>query len=177
MTKKFTYRDNANGSYKGAEWIGKVVFECVANGILEADKLFEEADIKFEVKRKDKTVIISSKGGASGLPFVGCSSSAVTFRELQELEKAKRLKALDETMARVRREADTYPRPWDLPKKEAKVADATAVWAIIGLHATYEQDAQKLKQDSIQVALGHYKTAQDRADALKELMKIIIRGE
>lgn len=179
MTRKFIYRDNANGSFKGAEWVGKVVFECMANGILEADKLFEEAEINFVVKKKDKPlgIVVTSKVGAPSLPFIGVSSEAPTYREIQALEKAKRLKELDETIARVQREADTYPRPWDLPKKVEKRVDTAAVWATIGLHAAYEQDAVKLKQDSIQVALGHAKTAQDRADALKELMKLIIRGE
>jgi len=177
MTKKFTYRDNADGFYKGGEWIGKVVFECIANGILEADKLFEDAEINFETKRKDKTVIVRSKSGVSSLPFIGCSSEMPTYRELQEIEKAKRLKALDETIARVAREADTYPRPWDGPKKEEKRADSVAVWAIIGLHAAYEHDAERLKRYSDQVYLGHAKTATDRADAIKELMKIILKEE
>jgi len=177
MPKKYTYRDNTKGSYKGGVWFGEVVFECMANGILEADKFFEAADIQIEVKRKDKSVLVSSKNGVTAFPFIGCSSQAMTYEDIRQAEKAKRLKDLDETLARVAREANTYPRPWDQPKNAEKRADSGVAWAIIGLHASYEHDAKYLKRYFDQVELGHAKAAQDKADALKELMKIIIRGE
>ena len=36
-SKKYIYRD-----YSAGDKVGKVVFECVAKGILDADKLYEE---------------------------------------------------------------------------------------------------------------------------------------
>lgn len=51
--KKYTYRDNSAG--------GKVVFECVAGDILEADKLYEEKTGKNPEKQ----------------PHIGCSIEKV----------------------------------------------------------------------------------------------------
>lgn len=51
--KKYTYRDNSAG--------GKIIFECVASDILEADKLYEEETGKNPEKQ----------------PHVGCSIEKV----------------------------------------------------------------------------------------------------
>ena len=51
--KKFVYRDNSAG--------GKIIFECVASGILEADKMYEAATGKNPEKQN----------------YVGCSIEKV----------------------------------------------------------------------------------------------------
>lgn len=51
-----------------------VVFECDAPSITQADEMFENADLKFEIRKGDKVVkTVSSIDGVEKLPFIGCS--------------------------------------------------------------------------------------------------------
>ncbi|MFA5358660.1 MAG: hypothetical protein WC310_02450 [Patescibacteria group bacterium] len=56
--KKFIYRDNSAG--------GKIVFECLAKGILEADRLYQEKTGKNPEKQN----------------YIGCSSEKIKSREV-----------------------------------------------------------------------------------------------
>jgi len=77
MMKVYLYRDNSKSVWDTTLhcWLGTLIFICEATSILEADKLFAAADIKFTMKRGNKEVEISSKIGAHALPFIGCSTN------------------------------------------------------------------------------------------------------
>lgn len=58
--KKYKYVDNLQGKYMKDGWFAPVVFECVADSILEADKLFLEQTKKDPCKQPNIACIILS---------------------------------------------------------------------------------------------------------------------
>lgn len=153
MKSKYTYWDNSKPTFiAGRGWVGQVAFECTADGILAADKLFAEADIKFSVKKSGKATdlmtIVSSKAGAGTLGFIGCSSEVCEQMGEEEVTLKPAPIAIDTVMA----------------------------WSIIALHATYTSEAKHLAKYADQVELGYAKTAQNKADAFSELAKLIAKS-